>query len=44
MTKAIAVLRGDSPVSGIVTFEQPSEKEDIKITVDLKGMEVIKIT
>jgi Cu-Zn family superoxide dismutase len=37
MVKAVAVLRGDSKVSGTVTFEQASESEPTTITWDLTG-------
>ncbi|KAI9788747.1 MAG: Superoxide dismutase [Cu-Zn] [Peltula sp. TS41687] len=37
MAKAVAVLRGDSKVSGTVTFEQPSETAPTKITYHISG-------
>ncbi|KAI0540360.1 superoxide dismutase [Xylaria digitata] len=37
MVKAVAVLRGDSKVSGTVTFEQASESEPTTISWDLTG-------
>ncbi|KPI36908.1 Superoxide dismutase [Cu-Zn] [Cyphellophora attinorum] len=37
MVKAVAVLRGDSKVTGQVTFEQSSESGPTTITYDLQG-------
>ncbi|MDI1492227.1 MAG: Superoxide dismutase [Cu-Zn] [Ramalina farinacea] len=37
MVKAVAVLRGDSSVSGTVTFEQTSESSPTSISYDIKG-------
>ncbi|KYK57873.1 Superoxide dismutase [Drechmeria coniospora] len=37
MVKAIAVIRGDSKVSGNVTFEQESESSPTRITWDITG-------
>ncbi|EXJ79827.1 superoxide dismutase [Capronia epimyces CBS 606.96] len=37
MVKAVAVLRGDSKVSGQVTFEQASESAPTTITWDISG-------
>ncbi|KAL9124274.1 MAG: hypothetical protein Q9217_006383 [Psora testacea] len=37
MVKAVAVLRGDSNVSGTVTFEQTSEASPTTISYDIKG-------
>ncbi|AOW05310.1 superoxide dismutase [Cu-Zn] [Yarrowia lipolytica] len=37
MVKAVAVLRGDSKVSGTVTFEQDSESGPVTVTYDIKG-------
>ncbi|EEB05646.1 superoxide dismutase Sod1 [Schizosaccharomyces japonicus yFS275] len=37
MVKAIAVLRGDSSVTGVVTFEQPDESAPVKVLYDIKG-------
>jgi Cu-Zn family superoxide dismutase len=37
MVKAVAVLRGDSNVSGVVTFEQPSESSPTTISWDITG-------
>ncbi|KAI0399396.1 superoxide dismutase [Xylaria palmicola] len=37
MVKAVAVLRGDSKVSGTVTFEQASESAPTTISWDLTG-------
>ncbi|WBW72017.1 superoxide dismutase Sod1 [Schizosaccharomyces osmophilus] len=35
--KAVAVLRGDSKVNGVVSFEQENEKTPVTVSVDLKG-------
>ncbi|EPY50775.1 superoxide dismutase Sod1 [Schizosaccharomyces cryophilus OY26] len=35
--KAVAVLRGDTKVNGVVTFEQENEKSPVTVSVDLKG-------
>ncbi|EHY56945.1 Superoxide dismutase [Cu-Zn] [Exophiala dermatitidis] len=37
MVKAVAVLRGDSKVTGQVVFEQPSENAPTTITWDISG-------
>jgi len=37
MVKAVAVVRGDSSVSGVVTFEQESENSPTKISWEIKG-------
>jgi len=37
MVKAVAVLRGDSKVTGTVTFEQASESSPTTITYDISG-------
>jgi len=37
MVKAVASLRGDSKVTGTVTFEQTSESADTTITYDISG-------
>ncbi|MCJ1340023.1 Superoxide dismutase [Cu-Zn] [Bachmanniomyces sp. S44760] len=37
MVKAVAVLRGDSKVSGTVTFEQSSESSPTTISYDITG-------
>jgi len=37
MVKAVAVVRGDSKVTGTVTFEQESEGSPTTITWDIKG-------
>uniref|UniRef100_F0UXR6 Superoxide dismutase [Cu-Zn] n=1 Tax=Cladonia grayi TaxID=27339 RepID=F0UXR6_CLAGR len=37
MVKAVAVLRGDSKVSGEVTFEQSSESSPTTISYDIRG-------
>merc|ERR1711900_120765 len=37
MVKAVATVRGDSKVSGTVTFEQASESSPITITWDITG-------
>ena len=37
MVKAIAVLKGDSNVSGIVRFEQESEDQSTKISWEITG-------
>jgi Cu-Zn family superoxide dismutase len=37
MVKAVSVIRGDSKVSGTVTFEQESEGAPTKITYDISG-------
>ncbi|ODV85360.1 hypothetical protein CANARDRAFT_28161 [[Candida] arabinofermentans NRRL YB-2248] len=37
MAKAVAVLRGDSTVKGIVTFEQSSESEPTTISWEIEG-------
>lgn len=37
MVKAVAVLKGDSKVSGIVKFEQGSEQEPTTITWEITG-------
>lgn len=37
MVTAIAVLRGDSNVRGVVKFEQPSEKDDTTISWEIEG-------
>ncbi|KAL2122139.1 hypothetical protein VTJ04DRAFT_2594 [Mycothermus thermophilus] len=37
MVKAVAVLRGDSKVTGTVTFEQESESAPTTITWDISG-------
>ncbi|ODV70045.1 hypothetical protein HYPBUDRAFT_178431 [Hyphopichia burtonii NRRL Y-1933] len=37
MVKAVAVLRGDAKVSGVVNFEQVSEGEPTTITWDIQG-------
>ncbi|CCC71359.1 hypothetical protein NCAS_0H00490 [Naumovozyma castellii] len=37
MVKAVAVLRGTVGISGIVTFEQPTEKDDTIITYEITG-------
>jgi len=37
MVKAVAVLRGDSKVTGTVTFEQTSESSPTTITYDITG-------
>ncbi|EGW35452.1 superoxide dismutase (Cu-Zn) [Spathaspora passalidarum NRRL Y-27907] len=37
MVKAVAVLRGDSKVSGVVHFEQASESEPTTITYEISG-------
>ncbi|KAJ3124941.1 Superoxide dismutase [Cu-Zn] [Nowakowskiella sp. JEL0407] len=38
MVKAVAVLRGDSTVSGTVTFVQESEASVTEVTIDLGGL------
>ncbi|KAI8813856.1 superoxide dismutase [Cladochytrium replicatum] len=38
MVKAVAVLRGDSPVTGTVTFVQESESASTEVHLDLKGL------
>ncbi|KAI0061396.1 hypothetical protein BV25DRAFT_1886644 [Artomyces pyxidatus] len=37
--KAVAVLSGDSPVSGTVTFEQSSKSGVVTVTGDLRGLD-----
>ncbi|CDK27063.1 unnamed protein product [Kuraishia capsulata CBS 1993] len=37
MVKAVAVLRGDSKVGGIVTFEQASESEPTTVSWEITG-------
>ncbi|AQZ15543.1 SOD1 (YJR104C) [Zygosaccharomyces parabailii] len=37
MVKAVAVLRGDAGVSGVVNFEQASEKDPVNITYEISG-------
>jgi len=37
MVKAVAVLRGDSKITGTVTFEQSSESSPTTITYDISG-------
>ncbi|CDO94339.1 unnamed protein product [Kluyveromyces dobzhanskii CBS 2104] len=37
MVNAVAVLKGDSPVSGIVRFEQESEDALTKVTYEITG-------
>ncbi|VEU20503.1 DEKNAAC101290 [Brettanomyces naardenensis] len=37
MVKAVAVVRGDSTVKGVVTFEQSSESEPTSITYVIEG-------
>mmetsp|Transcript_5519 Transcript_5519/g.5477 ORF Transcript_5519/g.5477 Transcript_5519/m.5477 type:complete len:155 (+) Transcript_5519:529-993(+) len=37
MVKAVAVLRGDSKVNGVVNFEQASESDPTTITWEIKG-------
>lgn len=36
--KAVAVLRGDSPVTGTVSFTQNSEAEHTTVEISLKGL------
>lgn len=35
--KAVCVVRGDSPVTGTITFEQ-EEGQSVSVTYDLKGL------
>ncbi|ODV89735.1 hypothetical protein CANCADRAFT_58589 [Tortispora caseinolytica NRRL Y-17796] len=37
MVKAVAVVRGDSNVKGVVTFEQPSESAETTISWEISG-------
>ncbi|KAL1974684.1 hypothetical protein VTN31DRAFT_4888 [Thermomyces dupontii] len=37
MVKAVAVLRGDSKVSGTVTFEQPDENSPVTVSWNITG-------
>ncbi|AMD20430.1 HDL314Wp [Eremothecium sinecaudum] len=37
MTKAIAVLKGDSNVTGVVQFEQQSENDETLVTYEITG-------
>ncbi|CAB57444.1 Superoxide dismutase [Cu-Zn] [Schizosaccharomyces pombe] len=37
MVRAVAVLRGDSKVSGVVTFEQVDQNSQVSVIVDLVG-------
>ncbi|KAI5464085.1 superoxide dismutase [Mariannaea sp. PMI_226] len=39
MVKAVAVLRGDASVKGVVTFEQESENAPTTITYDISGQD-----
>ncbi|KZT56337.1 copper zinc superoxide dismutase [Calocera cornea HHB12733] len=39
MVKAVAVLRGDSPVKGVITFEQESESAPVKISGELFNLD-----
>jgi len=39
MVKAVAVLRGDSPVKGVITFEQESESAPVKITGEIFNLD-----
>jgi superoxide dismutase, Cu-Zn family len=36
--KAVAVLRGDSPVTGTVTFTQNAESEHATVEISLNGL------
>ncbi|KAJ3087701.1 hypothetical protein HK102_010479 [Quaeritorhiza haematococci] len=38
MVKAVAVLRGDSPVTGTVTFTQDAEDAPTSVHISLKGL------
>ncbi|KAF8957251.1 superoxide dismutase [Flammula alnicola] len=38
VTKAVVVLKGDSPVTGTVTFEQRSPRNPVKVTGKIKGL------
>ncbi|KAJ2372390.1 hypothetical protein IW150_004139 [Coemansia sp. RSA 2607] len=38
MAKAVAVLKGDSGVSGVVTFTQADENSKIQVHVQIKGL------
>ena len=37
--QAVVVLRGDSPVSGTVTFEQTAPGKPVKVTGNIKGLD-----
>jgi len=39
ISKAVVVLRGDSPVSGTVTFEQTAPGKPVTITGNIKGLD-----
>jgi len=39
MVKAVAILRGDSPVKGVITFEQESESAPVKISGEIFNMD-----
>ena len=40
MSKAVAVLRGESTCTGTVTFTQAKESDKTTVTIDLKGLAV----
>lgn len=39
MVKAVAVLRGDSPVTGVITFEQDSESAPVKVSGEIFNLD-----
>ncbi|KAH8920529.1 copper zinc superoxide dismutase [Atractiella rhizophila] len=39
MVKAVAVLRGDSPVTGVITFTQENESSPVVVTGEIKNLD-----